>query len=1295
MRLLVSVIATSLMIAIMSNGLFVVTEVIGSSPAIPERNDFSHTITGATVNRGNAGWDDVNKFFWAYNGNEKGSNQGEVLASINGVSMDATRPYVVKTTIDLSSPGTRDGRIGIILAGDNLQNFTVLWYWFATQTFNIGEYQNAVHTNWIGSGVNYSQLLGTSNDIAILRDGNKITVWAGNTVIYDGQTIPTYTGSIIGFECASWGTGAAIFRNNIIYYTDSAILPPVKPINNKDYTDDISGLWYPYTTDGVFDSGTDTMTIYNSNGVGRFRGITMDPGREYIYSLNARIPVTNGQLRLAIKGDDHLNFLGLYISETSMSIYNIVGGIESSNLGTVNLSRPVNTDFEIIAVASVEKVSVWIDGKLYFDDVAVPVYTGTCMGAYGEGFSAGTVVTLSDFDIYYFEREILTKPANNRDYSDDISGLWYPYTTDGVFDPATDSITINNFNGIGKLTGLTLDNSKEYAICLNAKIPDTSGQLRLAIKGDDWQNFLGLYISGTDMSLYNLENNIELSNLGTVEISRPINRNFEIIVATSAGKVSVWIDGELYFNDVSIPTYSGTCIGMYGYEISAGSVITVSDIDIYYTEREALAKPARTKDYADDISGLWYPYTTDGKFDPVADIMTITNFNGIGKFTGLTMDASQEYAYSLNAKMPSASGQLRLAVKGDDWQNFLGIYISGTSMNIYNIVGGIEANNLGSVNFTRPINTDFEIVIATSAEKISVWIDGKLYFNDVSVPAYTGTCIGAYGEGLSTGSVIKLSDIDIFYTWRQEEFLISAYATWYHMNNTNPQLYFQNLKDANINLTLLVQQQSPAELISKVEACKQVQMKCLAMNDSVIQNSDNILIQESQIISFVNAVSDNKYLYGYYTWDEPATESFPTVKATNRLFAKYDATRPAYNCLIPSYGPYKWVQSNDIDYDEHVDSYIAEVNPQILSSDYYPFSEFGTYVNLSNAEIWKDMGYLRQQSIQSNIPYWHVFQGISDYNYGYIGYMTPDRIKVQMNYAMAYGVKSVSYFIASDIILDADGTPSPYYNEIKQINKEVLNVGNLLFDSTCTEIYHGGVTDSFSDSNYLNKLSDSLILSSLPNDTIAGLFRDINGETYIAISNKNYLFARSGTISLKNNYRIDSFNANTGIMTPVSNSANSISVSLGAGCIQVFKIENLIPPISFGGYIVSNSKVVTNILPKTTVEAFKNNLNIRSGTDIIFNKPNNEFIGTDTKFNVTDGKNVVTYTAVVYGDLDNDGDITIIDLADIKQHILKISILDSSNLKSGSAFKHQDTVSISDLLSVKKHLLGILNISQN
>ena len=124
---------------------------------------------------------------------------------------------------------------------------------------------------------------------------------------------------------------------------------------------------------------------------------------------------------------------------------------------------------------------------------------------------------------------------------------------------------------------------------------------------------------------------------------------------------------------------------------------------------------------------------------------------------------------------------------------------------------------------------------------------------------------------------------------------------------------------------------------------------------------------------------------------------------------------------------------------------------------------------------------------------------------------------------------------------------------------------------------------------------------------------------------------------------------------------------------------------------------ISNIQTGTTVSALLSGINeaeyvkvLRDGKQIT----GTALVGTGAKVAVYDGNvEVTSYTAVVFGDVNGDGQITITDMLAIKAHILKKSTLNGDYALAGDT-SNDGAISITDFLQIKAHLLNKSKITQ-
>lgn len=135
------------------------------------------------------------------------------------------------------------------------------------------------------------------------------------------------------------------------------------------------------------------------------------------------------------------------------------------------------------------------------------------------------------------------------------------------------------------------------------------------------------------------------------------------------------------------------------------------------------------------------------------------------------------------------------------------------------------------------------------------------------------------------------------------------------------------------------------------------------------------------------------------------------------------------------------------------------------------------------------------------------------------------------------------------------------------------------------------------------------------------------------------------------------------------------------------EIPKLPDSITSNKYVVEEN-IISRIPPQTTVNGFKQN--VQAVGDLTFTDKNgnvlgdNDIIGSGMKLQVGDTLN---FTLVVIGDMDENGELNITDLAQLKLHYIGKTLLTGINLKAAD-IDGNGTLTITDLAQLKLVLIG-------
>lgn len=128
-----------------------------------------------------------------------------------------------------------------------------------------------------------------------------------------------------------------------------------------------------------------------------------------------------------------------------------------------------------------------------------------------------------------------------------------------------------------------------------------------------------------------------------------------------------------------------------------------------------------------------------------------------------------------------------------------------------------------------------------------------------------------------------------------------------------------------------------------------------------------------------------------------------------------------------------------------------------------------------------------------------------------------------------------------------------------------------------------------------------------------------------------------------------------------------------------------------------NEKYISGIGIGTMPSGIENNIKkVEEKALVVFtDKDGNVFneraLRTGDKIKIVSGKEEKTFEFIIYGDVNGDGEITILDLLKVQKHLLGSINLEGVYLKASDVNKDNE-ITILDLLKVQKHLLGSIVI---
>ncbi len=275
------------------------------------------------------------------------------------------------------------------------------------------------------------------------------------------------------------------------------------------------------------------------------------------------------------------------------------------------------------------------------------------------------------------------------------------------------------------------------------------------------------------------------------------------------------------------------------------------------------------------------------------------------------------------------------------------------------------------------------------------------------------------------------------------------------------------------------------------------------------------------------------------------------------------------------------------------------------------------------------------------------------------------------------------------------------YIIVSKENPPVITVNNYIKTPTNQNITVSASTSSGS----LNATSHTFT----QNGTFDFVATDIYGNVItkkITITNidKTPPIITGATVGMASDTATINFDEGTATLNGVSYSNGSIIRTTGTYELIVTDLAGNTSSVNFTVNNTPYSYIdgkITGVFPTTKLLDLKNNIRTVQGETIkIFDKTNVEMtnnaatIGTGMYVKFFSGNTVMsTKTIVIYGDVSGDGFTDISDLSQMKQHLMKGTQLTGDFEDAGDTGRN-GSITISELLDVKKHILGIKPISQ-
>lgn len=159
----------------------------------------------------------------------------------------------------------------------------------------------------------------------------------------------------------------------------------------------------------------------------------------------------------------------------------------------------------------------------------------------------------------------------------------------------------------------------------------------------------------------------------------------------------------------------------------------------------------------------------------------------------------------------------------------------------------------------------------------------------------------------------------------------------------------------------------------------------------------------------------------------------------------------------------------------------------------------------------------------------------------------------------------------------------------------------------------------------------------------------------------------------------------------IGNTKVTLTTTDGSNKSCEFELQVVESAANITGYNVDNTDIVTKVNPGELVSNIKTKITTNYVINIIDSNGNvlsdSNKIGTGSVIQIKDGNNILQeYKIVIYGDLNGDGQIDVVDLLILKRKLTNKLSLDGAFCRAANISKDGNEPNVTDLLRLKRHI---------
>ncbi len=424
------------------------------------------------------------------------------------------------------------------------------------------------------------------------------------------------------------------------------------------------------------------------------------------------------------------------------------------------------------------------------------------------------------------------------------------------------------------------------------------------------------------------------------------------------------------------------------------------------------------------------------------------------------------------------------------------------------------------------------------------------------------------------------------FAWKQTDYVLSTFSGFPQSGTQEGEIhevadrYARHHKEAGFNLMELGWVEHEGSWAA-VEACEKNEINLIFQDMSLLggmthHHADRKVSREA-IKAVVDRLKDKTYTIGYYVWDEPQSEAqMDEARRQMDILQELDPEALLFTVAVPDYNARQdglegvGVSWENGLYAPYLEMFAEKMDPPVMSFDYYPIGDYfnvwpgHTYSKekqLDDSFMYLSMAANRAVAKKHNIPFWFYYQGYKLYRCTREEDFVFPMVRCFMYSAVLYGAKGLQNYATGEKgnrFLHPDGSKGDFFEEQKQINFEILQLGKTLMALDSKLIIHSDdlLPGCIYTKPYFNQVEESeIFVGKLPKRTSVGELEDAYGNRYAVILNRDFEADSEVNLSLKENFRVYEVSKEDGRQRVIYDGVSELSVFLKKGDAVLYRFQ--------------------------------------------------------------------------------------------------------------------------------------------